>query len=148
MKKEYNGELEKYRLSITPYDSCASDEFQGLFRIPFKFMPKGMRLKVLSSGVLCSKKIFLKEGDPIPSEIIGRKSLYDWEHVSVSLPNRIPTWREMDFIKDIFWGEDEAVIQIHPPKKDKINNHVYCLHLWKYMKFDLPMPMPIAVGLK
>lgn len=25
-----------------------------------------------------------------------------WEHVSVSLPNRCPNWREMCFIKDVF----------------------------------------------
>ena len=27
----------------------------------------------------------------------------DWEHVAVSLPNRTPNWREMCFIKDLFW---------------------------------------------
>lgn len=39
-----------------------------------------------------------------------------WEHVSVSLSNRCPTWEEMCMVKDIFWGEDECVIQFHPPK--------------------------------
>lgn len=33
-----------------------------------------------------------------------------WEHVSVSLSNRCPTWEEMCMVKDIFWGEDECVI--------------------------------------
>lgn len=37
-----------------------------------------------------------------------------WEHVSVSLSNRCPTWEEMCMVKDIFWGEDECVIQFRP----------------------------------
>ena len=40
----------------------------------------------------------------------------DWEHVSVSLPDRCPTWEEMCFIKDLFWNSDECVVQYHPPK--------------------------------
>src|SRR5215475_7803233 len=37
-----------------------------------------------------------------------------WEHVSVSLPNRCPNWREMCFIKDLFWDAEDVVIQYHP----------------------------------
>lgn len=63
-----------------------------------------------------------------------------WEHVSVSLQNRCPTWDEMCRIKDIFWGEDECVVQFHPPKSEYVNLHPYCLHLWKKIgeKADLP----------
>ena len=32
-----------------------------------------------------------------------------WEHVSVSLPNRCPNWREMCFIKDLFWDAEDVV---------------------------------------
>lgn len=39
-----------------------------------------------------------------------------WEHVSVSLPNRAPNWKEMCYMKNLFWGEDELVVQYHPPK--------------------------------
>ena len=72
----------------------------------------------------------------------------DWEHVSVSLPHRTPTWKEMCFIKDAFWYPDEAVMQLHPPKEDHINNHEYCLHLWRPLKADIPLPPSIYVGLK
>ena len=44
-----------------------------------------------------------------------------WEHVSVSLKNRCPNWKEMCFIKDTFWGEEDCVIQYHPPKSEYIN---------------------------
>ena len=55
----------------------------------------------------------------------------DWEHVSVSLPNRTPNWREMCFIKDLFWDEEDVVIQYHPKKSEYVNRHDNCLHLWK-----------------
>ena len=63
-----------------------------------------------------------------------------WEHVSVSLRNRCPTWDEMCLVKDIFWMDDECVVQFHPPKNEYINVHPYCLHLWKKIgeKADLP----------
>lgn len=54
-----------------------------------------------------------------------------WEHVSVSCYDRCPTWNEMSYIKSLFWSDDDLVIQIHPPKADYVNNHKYCLHLWR-----------------
>lgn len=54
-----------------------------------------------------------------------------WDHVSVSLPNRCPTWEEMDFVKNLFFKEDEVAMQLHVNGKTKINLHPYCLHLWR-----------------
>lgn len=54
-----------------------------------------------------------------------------WEHVSVSLPSRCPTWEEMCFVKNLFWDEDDFVVQMHPPKSDYVNCHPFCLHLWR-----------------
>lgn len=54
-----------------------------------------------------------------------------WEHVSVSYPRRCPTLEEMCKIKDMFWNDDEYVIEYHPPKSEYINRHPYCLHLWR-----------------
>ncbi len=35
-----------------------------------------------------------------------------WEHVSITIRgNRCPNWKEMCFIKDLFWGEEDTVIQ-------------------------------------
>jgi hypothetical protein len=66
----------------------------------------------------------------LPLAVIASDQM-GWEHVSVSLPHRCPTWEEMCFIKDIFWGADDFVVQMHPARKDYINNHPYCLHLWR-----------------
>lgn len=32
-----------------------------------------------------------------------------WEHLSVSMPSRTPTWEQMCKMKDIFWGKDEEI---------------------------------------
>jgi hypothetical protein len=71
-----------------------------------------------------------------------------WEHVSVSLPDRCPTWEEMSFIKAIFWDDEDCVVQFHPPKSEYVNNHLFCLHLWRPTDRELPQPPSIFVGLK
>lgn len=71
-----------------------------------------------------------------------------WEHVSVSLPNRSPTWSEMCFIKDKFWDKTDCVIQYHPAEEDYVNYHPYCLHLWRPMGLSIPKPPPLMVGPK
>lgn len=71
-----------------------------------------------------------------------------WDHVSISLPNRCPNWREMQFIKDLFFNEEETVIQFHPKKSEYVNNHPNCLHLWKPQDFDLVLPPSILTGIK
>ena len=63
-----------------------------------------------------------------------------WEHVSASLRNRCPTWDEMCLVKDIFWRDDECVVQFHPPKNEYINVHPYCLHLWRKIGEETYLP--------
>ena len=71
-----------------------------------------------------------------------------WQHVSVSTENRCPTWNEMCAIKDMFWDDDDCVVQFHPAKKDYVNNHKFCLHLWKPTLQMLPIPESVLVGVK
>lgn len=54
-----------------------------------------------------------------------------WEHVSVSLMHRCPTWNEMNYIKNLFWDEEDLVIQYHPAKSQYVDYHKYCLHMWR-----------------
>ncbi|WP_456725921.1 DUF7694 domain-containing protein [Bradyrhizobium sp. USDA 3397] len=70
-----------------------------------------------------------------------------WEHVSVSTLRRCPNWEEMCFVKDLFWDEEECVMQLHPPHSQYVNNSRYCLHLWKPINRDIPMPPPGFVGI-
>lgn len=71
-----------------------------------------------------------------------------WEHCSVSLPTRTPSWEQMCAIKDLMWDENEVCYELHPAKKDYINNHPYCLHIWKPIDQKIPLPPSIMVGLK
>jgi len=71
-----------------------------------------------------------------------------WEHVSVSTSTRCPDWEEMCMIKDLFWGENDCVIQYHPPRKNYVNCHKHCLHLWRPSKKKIPLPPMWMVGPK
>ena len=72
-----------------------------------------------------------------------------WEHVSVSLSvKRCTDWEEMCMIKDLFWDEDDCVVQFHPPKSEYVNYHKYCLHLWRPIHQKIPIPESIMIGPK
>lgn len=59
----------------------------------------------------------------------------NWEHVSVSVMKRArcPTWGEMCTVKNLFWGDEDLVVQMHPPASEYVNCSPYCLHLWRYV---------------
>lgn len=71
-----------------------------------------------------------------------------WDHVSVSLRFRCPTWDEMSYVKDLFWKGEEPVIQVHPAKTEHVNIHPFCLHLWKPNEegASILLPPSILVG--
>ena len=71
-----------------------------------------------------------------------------FEHLSVSTPARTPTWDEMCKMKEIFWKDDEVCMQIHPKKEEYVNNHNYCLHIWKPIDKEIPMPPSVMVGIR
>jgi hypothetical protein len=115
--------LEKGRIRTGPYASMMADGLMGAFIIR---LLNGVVLRIISSG---------------PYDETG------WEHVSVSIENRCPVWAEMCFVKDLFWDDEEAVMQLHPPKSTYVNCHPYCLHLWK-PSFAIPLPDSLMVGPK
>ena len=63
-----------------------------------------------------------------------------WEHVSVSLEHRCPTWDEMCFVKDLFWTEEETVVQFHPKRSEYVNDCEHCLHLWRPLGIEYVLP--------
>jgi hypothetical protein len=63
-----------------------------------------------------------------------------WEHVSVSMGDRSPTWEEMEVIKRRFWDDGDCVMQLHVPVKDHRNCHPYCLHMWRPTYREIPRP--------
>lgn len=63
-----------------------------------------------------------------------------WDHVSVSLESRCPSWAEMCWVKDLFFKPEECVVQYHPPESTYKHLHPYCLHLWRPQGAEIPMP--------
>lgn len=98
----------------------------GLLSGCFRIRHNGERLKIIAS-------------EAYPPE-------FPWEHVSVSTPSRIPSWAGMCFVKDLFWEPEEAVMQLHPPASQYVNNHPWTLHLWRPTDAVIPLPPPIMVG--
>lgn len=70
----------------------ASDPSWGPYGAFFVHGPCGRELKIIASA-----------GDLPESG--------GWEHVSISLQTRPPNWQEMAFVKDLFWEDDECVLQ-------------------------------------
>ena len=118
-----------------------------MFNVPEKFRVKIGQLQTDKSagnnGAFMVHSLKLKG-----SLIVIASDGEGWEHVSISHHARAPTWDEMCFIKDMLWGEDDVVIQFHPAKKDYINNHPYCLHLWRPTAAQIPLPRSMMVGFK
>lgn len=128
-----------------------------MFRVPEKFrVRKGKLISDASYGN--NGAFMIKAVQPIPG---GQHIAYfflciasdgeGWEHVSVSVVHpemsRTPSWEEMCAIKDIFWEPQDCVVQYHPPKDKYVNQHPFCLHLWRKIGFDMPVPNPDLVGM-
>lgn len=72
-----------------------------------------------------------------------------WEHVSVApLNGSLPTWDDMCFVKDLFFDDEDWVVQFHPAHSEYVNNMPNCLHLWKPINNVLPKPPSIFTGIK
>lgn len=116
MRKIIRPEINKYRVRNGPYKSDNTLGYTGAFCIPKKEYPN-----TVFTVIACEN--------------------FDggWDHVSVSLETRCPIWDEMCYIKDLFWDEEELIIQFHPPKSKHRSYHPYCLHMWKTpQKIELP----------
>lgn len=72
-----------------------------------------------------------------------------WEHVSVrayalagrnTQRSRIPTWKEMCQVKELCWGPEAVVMQLHPAKSQYVDKHPHVLHLWRPIEGQIPLP--------
>ena len=116
---------ERFRVTAGPMaTSLVKHGNNGLFFIP---------LRDTATNTVLTARAIASDGD-------------DWEHVSVSFQTKTPSWDVMCTIKDLFWGPDDSVMQIHPPHKEYVNFHPYCLHLWRPIGQDFPRPPHNLVG--
>jgi len=56
-----------------------------------------------------------------------------WQHLSLSRPDRNPSWIELREAKNVFMGPEATAIQIAPPESEYVNEHRFCFHLWRYL---------------
>lgn len=122
--------LEACRVTTGELKSHPSWGGYGVFIIPRG--PSGIGLKIIASaGNL--------DGDDT-----------GWEHASITRVGSklTPNWAEMCFVKDLFWDDEECVVQFHPPKTMYVSNHPTCLHLFRPVDGIVRMPPPEMVGIK
>lgn len=106
----------------------------GAFMVPTPASRNGLTVRHFMRVIASSGK---DQSDPA----------FRWDHVSVSLSDRCPTWDEMDFVKRLFFKPDEVCFELHVEAKDHISNHPYCLHIWRPLDAKIPLPPSIMVGL-
>lgn len=112
-------EFDEYRQinSEVAFFGYIGNDKEGMFIIPYN----GAQLKIIAS------------------------SDFNWDHVSVSCPDRVPTYEEMKYIKRQFFRKNEIAIEYHMPEKDHINNNPNVLHLWRPQRKKLPIPPKMMV---
>jgi len=69
-----------------------------------------------------------------------------WDHVSISRKNRVPNWAEMEYVKRLFFEDNETAVQYHVPPSDHVNMHRFVLHLWRPQNVEMPRPPAVLVG--
>lgn len=124
--------LNKHRVRVptptVPPMYCSDDSygFNGLFRLPYC----GAIVRCIAS-----------DGTDSPDD------RFKWQHVSVSVEcdKRPPRWSTMCWVKDLFWEPEEVVMQLHPRKSQYVNFHEACLHLWRPIPPNPPIPEPMSI---
>ena len=108
--------VEKWRWKDAPgrWHSTAAAGWNGVFIVPLE----GQMWRVISSDGA------------------------GWKHVSVSnfQKNELPGWDIMCRVKDLFFDDEEWVVQFHPARSEYVNEHPYTLHLWCPLEAALPTP--------
>jgi hypothetical protein len=105
------------------------------------FALDNFRLAVLQEDDPSREGAFLIPCNGVSLRVIAASGL-GWDHVSVSLPDRTPTWAEMHFVKRAFFEDHETAMQLHPPESDYVNQHPHCLHLWRPRSKLKAIPLP------
>lgn len=126
MKRKLN-HIEHMRVHLPGYPDGTGTR-NGSFVIPFN----GLELFAICSD----------GSDWHKSGLTGKP----WEHVSVSLTHRCPTWEEMEHVRSLFFDDDETVVQFSVPRSEHLNHHEFCLHMWRMVAGTFPKPPAITVA--
>lgn len=132
MRKVLLPEVDRARIRVGPMASTTSFGYTGAFRIARRVRNQLYMLTIIGSD----GSDWAECGLPQPA----------WEHVSVSCESGTPTWECMEFVRRLFWEDHETVMQLHPPLASYVNHHPHCLHMWRPIGVEIPLPPSITVG--
>jgi hypothetical protein len=62
--------------------------------------------------------------------VLISKDMDRW-HLSISNPNRYPTWDEIKEARYKFLPDNIFMVMVLPPKKNYVSLHPNCFHLWE-----------------
>lgn len=112
---------EKYRVTVGPMASDKSFGNNGIFLVPND-----------QAGLI----VIASDGG-------------GWEHVSVSraMSRDLPSWYELVMVKNLFWDEEETVVQFIP-KKSEHRSIGEVLHMWKKCGHEYELPHGIMIAPK
>lgn len=126
-------ELDAHRIMhgsvIDFWGGYVGDETCGAFFIPLSMKTRALQ----TTGAVKKFKVIVSGSE-------------GWDHVSVSLPDRCPSWEEMDAIKRVFFTDDATCFQLHVPPSDHRSLHPFCLHIWRPHDVEIPRPPDIFVA--
>lgn len=63
-----------------------------------------------------------------------------WLHVSVSTPDRDPSYEQLTLVRDYLFREMDTVLHVWPPRTEHYSLHPHCLHLWTPIDGSRPIP--------
>lgn len=75
--------------------------------------------------------------------LVGRESGNKWWHLSISHPNRYPTWDEIKHVRDELLPKDRTFVMFLPREGEYVNLHPNTFHLHEYRE---PHPVRDAGG--
>jgi hypothetical protein len=108
---------EKYRVIIGPLKSSESDGNNGCFTVK----RNGFQYNIIATDFGKDEHVSV--------------------HITVGKTQKTPTWEQMCFVKDLFWGKEDTVVQYHPPESQYVNVHEHVLHLWRTPTDELKDPL-------
>ena len=112
--------------------------------LPFPSHPNARLIRSTSSAcrayhpIKTSKQGFSKGAKQLTvvSSFAIQKDDKLWQHVSASA-EKMPSYQELCWVKQIFIGEDKTAIQVFPKASEHVNDHATCLHLWCCLEADV-----------
>ena len=90
------------------------------------------------------RKGFRSDKSTIAYNVIDSLRIYNyllWFHVSLSRQDgKMPTYDDLCWLKEHWFGGDRWAIQVFPEKDQHVNDHPKCLHLWGCLEAEFSLP--------